>query len=278
MPRANIEEIRSHFAKLMAAASGSNDPRLERIFELVPREAFMGPGPWQIRAGHSYVETPSNDPAYLYQNVLVALDSERQINNGEPFLHARWLGLVAPQAGETVTHIGGGTGYYSAILSMLVLPEGTVAAYEIDEKLAVRARYNLRPFENVTLVGESAVSTSLPPSDLIYVNAGTVEPPVSWLEALKPGGRLIVPLCQAQRAGVAMLITRRSSGFEAKPIMPVWFIPCVGASETAAGVSEPDMAKAWNIQSVHIARIRAPDHTSLIEGKHIWFSSAAIER
>ncbi|MCR9134867.1 MAG: SAM-dependent methyltransferase [Alphaproteobacteria bacterium] len=278
MPRADIEEIRSFFAKLMAAASGSNDPRLERIFELVPREAFMGPGPWQIRAGQTYVETPSDNPAYLYQNVLVALDAERQINNGEPFLHARWLGLAAPQAGETVTHIGAGTGYYSAILSMLVLPEGAVMAYEIDERLAERARYNLKPFENVSLVGDSAVSTSLPPSDLIYVNAGIVEPPVNWLEALKPGGRLIVPLCQPQKAGVAMLITKRSGGFEAKPVMPVWFIPCIGASEIAANIGEPDMAKAWNIRSVHYTKLRAPDDTLVIEGKHIWFSSEAIER
>lgn len=65
MRRAELEEIRTFSAQLMAAASGSSDPRLERIFELVPREAFLGRGPWQIRAGHRYVKTPSDDPAYL---------------------------------------------------------------------------------------------------------------------------------------------------------------------------------------------------------------------
>lgn len=278
MRRAHIEEIRTFFAQLMAAASGSSDPRLERIFELVPREAFVGRGPWQIRAGQTYVETPSDDPAYLYQNVLVALDPERQINNGEPFLHARWLGLSAPQAGETVTHIGAGTGYYSAILSMLTLPDGTVTAFEIDERLAALAKENLKPFENVNLVCGNAVSSSLPPSDLIYVNAGVIEPPVHWLKALKPGGRLIFPLCPVQRAGVAMLITRKTDGFEAKPIMPVWFIPCIGASETAAGAIDPDIAKAWKARSVHETQTRAPDQTALITGHKVWFSSEPIDR
>jgi hypothetical protein len=129
----------------MARASGSDDPRLEETFALVRREAFMPPGPWKVLVGDEYVETPSADPAYLYQNTLVALDAEKGINNGAPFLHARWIGAVAPKAGEMVTHVGAGTGYYSAVLSMLVLPGGSLTAYEIDNELAKAARRNLAP-------------------------------------------------------------------------------------------------------------------------------------
>ena len=143
MTRSDLEDVRAFFASLMAATSDSTDPRLERIFELVPREAFMGPGPWQIKAGRRYVETPDNDPRHLYQNVLVALDANKGINNGEPFLHTRWIGLVAPRQGECVSHIGAGTGYYTAILSMLVLPGGRVDAYEIEPALATAAKVNL---------------------------------------------------------------------------------------------------------------------------------------
>jgi protein-L-isoaspartate(D-aspartate) O-methyltransferase len=88
-----LDEIRSRFAKLMASASKSSDPRLERIFELVPREAFLPPGPWKIQLLENCFDTPSADPAYLYQNVLVALDAEKGINTGEPMLHAQWLGV-----------------------------------------------------------------------------------------------------------------------------------------------------------------------------------------
>jgi protein-L-isoaspartate(D-aspartate) O-methyltransferase len=76
-----------------------------------------------------YLETPSADAAYIYQSNLVALDAGKGINNGEPFLHAAWIGAVTPQPGETVTHVGAGTGYYSAILSMLVLADGSVNAF-----------------------------------------------------------------------------------------------------------------------------------------------------
>jgi hypothetical protein len=94
--RASLDEIRGFYAKLMAAASGSHDPRLERIFELVPREAFLPPGPWKIMVGETYVDTPSADPVYLYQNTLVALDAGKGINNGVPSLHAAWIGAASP--------------------------------------------------------------------------------------------------------------------------------------------------------------------------------------
>lgn len=146
--RASLGEVRKFYAELMAAASRSADPRLERIFELVPREAFLPPGPWQIMINHRYLQTPSADPIYLYQNSLVALDAAKGINNGEPFLHAAWIGAVAPRAGETICHIGAGTGYYTALLSMLALPGGTVHAFEIEEDLAGRARVHLEPLRS----------------------------------------------------------------------------------------------------------------------------------
>jgi protein-L-isoaspartate(D-aspartate) O-methyltransferase len=106
--RARIEEIRSFFATMMAVASGSADPRIERAFELVRREAFVGPGPWRINVYQRTVETPSADPVFLYQNVPVRLDAAKGINNGEPFLHAAWMGAVEPKPGEAVCHIGAG--------------------------------------------------------------------------------------------------------------------------------------------------------------------------
>jgi hypothetical protein len=40
-----LEEVRRFHAQMMAVATGSPDERFERIFELVPREAFLGPVP-----------------------------------------------------------------------------------------------------------------------------------------------------------------------------------------------------------------------------------------
>jgi protein-L-isoaspartate(D-aspartate) O-methyltransferase len=271
--RASLAEQRRFYAQLMAAASGSDDPRLERVFEIVPREAFLPPGPWRIMINHRYFETPSADPAYLYQNALVAIDPAKGVNNGEPFLHAAWIGAIAPRAGEAICHIGAGTGYYTAILSMLVAPAGRVTAYEIDATLAEQARHNLKPFEHVALVNEDATRAPLPPSDLIYVNAGVSAPPLSWLRALAPAGRMILPWRPSKEIGLAIVISRQDGGYSVKPLMPSWFIPCVGASDFEAATT-PKGGEAWTTRAVWSKADRAPDQTAVAVYRDVWFSSA----
>lgn len=268
---ANPEEARQFYAKLMAAASGSTDPRLERIFELVPREAFLGPGPWKIVVGTRTFETPNADPSYLYQNVLVALDAER--NNGEPFLHAAWIGKASPQSGDKVVHIGAGTGYYTALLAVLVLPKGKVKAYEIEPTLAARARRNLEPFDNVSVVHGDAVALKLPAADMIYVNAGVIAPPAGWLKALRPKGRLIFPWRPSEKIGLAMLVTRTEAGFACDPFMRSWFIPCVGASTASPAAKLPTARQAARTQSVWLTADRSPDDTATAVFDDVWFSS-----
>lgn len=274
--RAGIDEVRGFYARLMAAASKSSDPRIERAFESVPREAFLPPGPWKIVVGGSYVETPSADPAYLYQDVLVALDASKGINNGEPSLHAAWMGAVAPESGEAVAHIGAGLGYYTAILAMLVLPNGTVTAFEIDERLADSARRNLAPFEGVTVVAGDATRLPLPPSDVIYVNAAIAAPPADWLAALKPGGRLIFPWRPSEDIALTLLVRADSGGFSVTRLMRSWFIPCVGASETPSEKLPKTAAEVRSIRSIWRTADRAPDDTAIAIYPDVWFSSDGV--
>ncbi len=276
-------DYRTLFARKMAASSGSADPRFEEIFKTVPREAFMGEGPWKIMVVPDdkdklqrmrYVETADSDPEHIYQDNLVALDAAKGINNGVPSLHARWIGMVAPKSGESVIHIGAGTGYYSAILSRFVLPGGQVTAFEIDERLAKTAKENLHSYDNVTLRAANAVTTQLPLSDIIYVNAGVAELPEHWLLSLKPKGRIVFPWCPAPGIGLAMSIIRVGRQFAAMVMMPAWFIPCIGASNTSKAKLVSDEGNLWKIQSVLLTRDREPDKTALVVYKDIWFSSA----
>ncbi|WP_309550640.1 protein-L-isoaspartate O-methyltransferase family protein [Rhizobium rhizogenes] len=274
--RASLDDIRAFHAKMMAAASNSTDERLEQAFRLVRREAFMGPGPWQIKVNQRYLETPSDDPYFLYQNVLVALDISKGINNGEPFLHAAFMGAVAPRPGETVIQIGTGTGYYTALLSTLVTPGGHVYAVEIDEALANRTRENLASFEGITVIHGDATSVELPAADLIYVNAGVVAPPISWLQALRPGGRIIVPWQANNKVGLAILIIREDQGYNAKALMPAYFIPCIGASDPDQCSKIPTIGGARSIRSVWLAQDRSPDGTAVAIYRDLWFSNADI--
>jgi protein-L-isoaspartate(D-aspartate) O-methyltransferase len=272
--RTHLEEARRLYASLMAAASKSPDPRLERVFELVPREAFLPAGPWKVLVDNRYVETPSANPVHVYQNILIALDEARGINNGEPFLHAAWLGAVAPGSGDRICHIGAGTGYYTAILSVLATPGGSVEAFEIDEGLAMAARRNLEPFEGVNVTHGDATRLPLPSADLIYVNAGVLAPPRSWLEALRPRGRLIFPWRPSVDVGLAVVLTRAGRCFDAKPIMNAWFIPCVGGASTRDEFAKaPDLREAWSIRSAWLTSDRAPDETAVAVYGDVWFSS-----
>jgi protein-L-isoaspartate(D-aspartate) O-methyltransferase len=271
--QADLAEVRKFYATLMAAASRSRDPRLVQIFEEVRREDFMGPGPWKIKAGDTYCETPSADPLYLYQNVLVALDAAKGINNGEPHLHAAWIAAVNPRSGEQICHIGTGTGYYTAILSRLTQPGGRVQAFEIEERLAHKARENLRDYDGVTVVHGDATQQPVPDSDIIYVNAGVVAPPAQWLRALRPRGRMIFPWRPSEKVALAVILLRADDGFWATPVMPAWFIPCVGASQSATTRKVPDGREAWSIQSAWLTEERSPNETAVAIYEDVWFSS-----
>jgi protein-L-isoaspartate(D-aspartate) O-methyltransferase len=273
-------ELRAFHASLMAAASGSDDPRLARVFKLVPREAFLPPGPWKISGPDGrYHETPSDDPAYIYQNNIVALDAAREINNGEPFLHASWIGAVMLRPGERVCHIGAGSGYYTAILSVLAAPGGSVEAFEIDEALARAARHNLEPYEGVSVTHANATEVDLPASDVIYVNAGVLAPPPAWLRALRPGGRLIFPWRPSEETGLAMLVTKLASGkLRARPLAPAYFIPCTGgASARDRLAAAPDAHATATIRSIWLTSERTPDESAIAAYEHVWFSSLAVE-
>jgi protein-L-isoaspartate(D-aspartate) O-methyltransferase len=284
---ASVEQFRNFYASCMAAAARQPawppgyawQTRLEGAFEAVPREMFLPPGPWHIDAAPGgYVETPNADLRFLYQDVLVAIDQKRGINNGQPSAHARFMAHLEPRPGETVVHIGAGTGYYTAILSVLVTPGGRVDAFELHEDLAARARHNLQTFDNVAITTGDATALRLPAADVIYVNAGVVRPPLNWLQALRCGGRMFVPWRPAADIGIALFIRRCASGFTVDPAMPAWFIPCLGASSGSPGDKQPGRLCAWASRSLYLRAEREPDATATAIYDEVWFSCAKLSQ
>jgi len=274
------EKLRSFYAKLICAAAKIGDPRIEEAFRAVRREPFAGPGPWRVTfGGHDYVETPDDDPAFLYQNLLLALDSERGINIGMPSAHAYWLDACEIREGETVLQIGAGSGYYTAILAHLVGAGGRVHAYEIDETLAARARDNLKDnlkhLPQVDVQTKSGVTSDLPKADLIYVCAGAAQPARSWLDALQMGGRLLFPLAPEWVLGGMLLIRRPAEGaaWPARFVGRAQFVGCVGLQDEGTGQRLKDaFAGDWEkVRSLHLDS--APDETCWFAGDGWWLST-----
>jgi protein-L-isoaspartate(D-aspartate) O-methyltransferase len=280
---ASVDQFRSYYASYTAAAARQPtwprgyafQARLEGAFATVPREVFLPPGPWHIDAGcGGYIETPNADIRFLYQDVLVAIDKARGINDGQPSGHAHCMGLLEPQPGETLVHVGAGTGYYSAILSMLVAPGGWVAAFEFRNDLALAARRNLKALDNVAVRAGDATRLELPEADVIYVNAGVISPPVHWLMALRPGGRMFLPWRPAADIGIGLCIARTARGFSVNPAMPAWVIRSVGASSGSPGDSPPDIKGAWASRGLYLKAERAPDATATAIYAELWFSTS----
>jgi len=233
--------VRRAFGRQMPALLGVDNTAIAAAFAAVPREAFLGPPPWTavspIIAHHVL---PGADPVVLYQDLVIALDPARGVNNGSPSLHARLLDTLDPGPGEHIVHVGAGAGYYSAVLAELVGPSGRVTAIEYDAALAERARASLSRYGNVEVVCADGARWPDMPADGVYVNFAVAKPADRWIEGLAPGGRLVFPLGvpgpQQSNAGgrhadrgMALRIERRDAAYAARAITPAYFVWAEGS-------------------------------------------------
>lgn len=231
----DLTAARARYVERIAKRERISSKRLLEALAAVPREDFLARGPWRIKseAVRSYRLTPDADPVHLYDNVLVAIDARRKLDTGLPSLWAHFIDLLDVGDKDHVVQIGCGLGYFSAVLSKIVGPKGSVRAIECDERLAARAANFLRAYRNVEVVQGDGCEDIGAPADVIIVHAGFSHPHPLWLQSLRPRGRLLVPLTQRDREGAVIRITRRGKGFEAEPVQQIRIFPGRGRGTTA---------------------------------------------
>ena len=279
-----LERSRRAFADEIRALADLSSEMLWRAFAAVPREQFLGPGPWYVlspRAPERY--EPTADPRHLYANVLVAIDPGRHLNSGEPAALARWLDRLELGPGARFLHIGCGLGYYTAIAAECVGSTGRVVAVELDPRLAERARRNLAHWPWVSVIGGDANAIDAGTFDAIFVNAGATELPLHWLELLADAGRLLVPLTvdlplEGFGGGNMLRVVRRGRAFGARFVSPVGIFHLAGA-RTAEGNLRLRRAYTHG-DTVEVCSVRrdphAPDPSCWLHGLDFCLSRLAL--
>ncbi len=277
------------YSEELRAVAELHSEALVQAFAMVPREAFLGPGPWQIfslkhgMGTPEYRPTPDANPEHLYHNVAVAIDAARKLNNGQPSALAPAMDALELKRGERALHIGAGTGYYSAVLAEVVGPAGGLVAIEVDSNLAQRARTNLAGHTWVDVF--QGDGSELPGSfDAIFINAGATHPRSEWLDALAPDGRLVLPLTASMpglpfASGFFAKMRRGQKAYSLELISPISIFDCEGARDETVDAKLVQLFRQGAWKRIHsLRRDPHPEGSScLLHAAHLCFSEDKLE-
>ncbi len=161
------------------------NPGIEAAFRVIARHWFL----------------PGVDLERVYRNeaIVTKRQGEEPISSSsEPAVMAIMLEQLGLEPGQRVLEIGAGTGYNAALLAHLVGETGQVITLDLDPDTAQNARQHLvaAGFDSVQVVcGDGGLGyAAAAPYDCIILTVAAWDLLPAWLEQLKPGGRLLLPL------------------------------------------------------------------------------------
>jgi len=278
----DLDLRRRFFAEELEAVCKLRSPHLVDAFATVPRERYLGPGPWTVLAETPYMPglgsgpgaglplqvTPDADPGRTYHNIAVAIDPARQLFNGQPGTLAVWLDALNLLPGSHVLHVGSGLGYYTAVIGQAVGSSGRVVAFEVDEALAAAAKRNLAPMPWVDVRYGDSSQLNGETFNAIMINAGATHPLDPWLNALAPRGRMILPLTSTMPGmaptlgkGLVFLVTRQDDvSFDAKVLSVVAVYSAVGIRDDRLNSALGKALIAGPAQWQAVKRLRRDAH------------------
>jgi protein-L-isoaspartate(D-aspartate) O-methyltransferase len=284
-----INECRRFYADEIKLSANLHSEALVAAFARVPREKFLGPGPWDIASpevrgmsvarGVKTSYTRIDDPRDVYHNVVVALDKSADINNGQPSALARWIEALDLKPGCRAYHLGCGVGYYTAIMAEMVGPGGSIIACEVHPDLALRAKQNLSEYPTVSVVEADGATFDPGECDAMLINAGVTHPSPLWLNRLCESGCTVVPITISTTPtigmGFMMKVLCCGRSFSAEIVTSLAIYSCTGARDPQL---EPKLKTAMGNGSVlKMKSVRTDPHEEepacLIHGAQVCISS-----
>jgi ubiquinone/menaquinone biosynthesis C-methylase UbiE len=127
---------------------------------------------------------------------------------------------LAVQPGTVIADIGAGSGYHSALLSKMV-GDGKVYAVDVEKEMIayMKDRIKLEGYKNIIPVLSTEQKVSLPANsidvmllvDVYHEFSFPYEMTLSMLEALKPGGKLVLVEFRAEDPNVPIKTIHKMS-------------------------------------------------------------------
>jgi protein-L-isoaspartate(D-aspartate) O-methyltransferase len=187
------------------------DPRVMAAMAKVPRAAFV----------------PEHMKKEAFDNGALPIGYGQTIS--QPYIVALMTDLLAPEPEDNLLEIGTGSGYQSAVLSLLC---HSVYSVEVIPALVESTRRRLADlgYTNIHLRSGNGYQgwPEYAPYDGIIVTAAATHVPPALLEQLRPGARLVIPVGPTLWQQELLLITKDAQNeIHTKAILAVAFVPLV---------------------------------------------------
>jgi len=188
-----------------------SDRRVLSVMEEIPRHLFV----------------PALYRAEAYEDYPLPIEDGQTIS--QPYIVALMTQTLKLREGWRVLEVGTGSGYQAAVLSRLA---GRVFTIEYHEGLARSAAERLRTlgYTNVEVrAGDGFFGwPEKAPFEAVIVTCAARRIPQPLVDQLAEGGRLVLPLEEADDVQTLTLVTKVKGGTRVEPFLPVRFVPMLG--------------------------------------------------
>ena len=185
------------------------DPRVMKAMATVPRDEFV----------------PNELKYSAFDNGPLPIGHGQTIS--QPYIVALMTDLLALEPDQIVLEIGTGSGYQSAVLSLVCKKVYTVELIaELGE--AAATLFKKLGYDNIDArLGNGYEGwPEYAPYDGIIVTAAATHIPQALIEQLKPGGKLVIPIGSPHLHQELMLVEKDEQGeTHVKDILGVAFVP-----------------------------------------------------